>query len=175
MKINVKTCLELKGKTLPMEHTYELPQLLSRNKQLLEIGPVHFSGQGEMQSGIFAVKGTVSGSYTLSCSRCLSELQIEFSTDLEERFNIQAKLSQKLEGEDDDEIHEVVGQEFDLLPYIENEVVISIPYFPSCESEELCKSNLPQEGKDWSILDSEKKEERIDPRLADLAKFFKQD
>jgi uncharacterized protein len=174
MRIDVRTCLELKGKPLPLEQSYELPQLIERNKQLLRINRVHFEGQGVMQSGILVVKGELTGSYTLACSRCLTGLEVEFAQDFEEHFNIQAKVSGLTEGEEND-IHEVVGQEIDLLPHIEEEVLVSIPFVPLCESEEKCKENLPQEGKDWNVLTEQDEKERIDPRLADLAKFFDQD
>ena len=171
MKLFVKNILELKGKTLPFEHTYDLPQLTKRNKQLISIGPVHFIGQGVMEAGIFVAKGELSGEYTLACSKCLADLKVEFSQHFEERFNVQAKLLPLTE-EEEDEIHEVVGTEIDLLPYIENEVLLSIPFFPACEFEHECRNNLPLEGKDWSLLTEENKSNKIDPRLADLAKFF---
>jgi uncharacterized protein len=174
MKIDVRTCLELKGKPLSLEHTYELPQLPERNKQLLQIKPVHFVGKGEMQSGIFTVKGELTGTYILACSRCLANLEVDFTQDFEEHFNIQAKLSELTEGEETD-IHEVIGQEIDLVPHIEEEILMSIPFVPLCESEEKCMANLPQEGKDWNVLTEQNKNERIDPRLADLAKFFDQE
>jgi uncharacterized protein len=176
MKIDVRTCLELKGKPLSLEHTYELPQLPERNKQLLHIKPVHFVGKGEMQSGVFIVQGELSGTYILACSRCLTDLEVKFTHDFEEHFNIKAKLSDPDEDEEEEkDIHEVIGQEIDLLPHIEEEILMSIPFVPLCESEEKCVGNLPQEGKDWNVLTEQNKNERIDPRLADLAKFFDQD
>lgn len=174
MIIDVRKCLELKGQTLALEHTYELPQLPKRNKQLLQIEPVHFIGQGEMQAGILAVTGKLSGTYTLACSRCLSDLKSNFTQEVEERFNIQSKLNGQPEDDEESEIHEVVGQEIDLLPYIEEAILMSIPFVPLCEEDEECKNNLPQEGTNWTLLTEDGKNERIDPRLADLAKFFDQ-
>jgi len=174
MIINVKQCLESKGKELTLEHSYELPQLIQRNKQILSLSPILFTGKGQMQSGIFAIHGTLTGSITVSCSRCLGELSIPIQQTVEERFNIQAKLGTAEENEEQ-EIHEVVGQEIDLLPYIENEVLLALPTFPVCESEEVCKDNLPQEGKDWNVLTEQMKKDKVDPRLADLAKYFDQE
>lgn len=174
MIIDVRKCLELKGQSLALEHTYKLPQLLTRNKQLLQIKPVHFVGQGEMQAGILAVTGTLSGTFTLACSRCLSDIESEFSQEVEERFNIHAKLDGLPEDDEESDIHEVVGQEIDLLPYIEEAVMVSIPFVPLCSEDEECKKNLPQEGKNWTLLTEEGNKDRIDPRLADLAKFFDQ-
>lgn len=172
MIIDVRKCLELKGHSLALEHTYELPQLLARNKQLLQIKPVHFVGQGDMQAGILAVKGELTGTYTLACSRCLTDVESEFTQEIEERFNIHAKFVGEPEDDEETEIHEVVGQEIDLLPYIEEAIVVSIPFVPLCPDDEECKRSMPQEGKSWAVLTEEGNKDRIDPRLADLANFF---
>ncbi|WP_025028045.1 YceD family protein [Caldalkalibacillus mannanilyticus] len=173
MIINVKQCLELKGKELPLKHTYELAQLTQRNKQLLSVSPIQFEGQGQMQSGVFVIKGTLQGTCIVACSRCLGDVNLSILQELEERFNIQAKLG-TIEENEEQEIHEVIGQEINLTPYVENEVLLSIPSFPVCRSEEECKNHLPQEGKDWNVLTEKMKQDKIDPRLADLAKFFDQ-
>lgn len=168
MEINVHTLLHLKGKKLPLEQNYELLQLEERNKQILQVGPVKFEGFGEMSAGIFSVKGNVTGSCILACSRCLAEMEHSFNQDFEERFNIDSNISVL---DEDEDIHQIEGNQIDLLPFIEDEVLVSLPYIPLCPTDD-CKSDLPKEGKNWNLITDKTSESKIDPRLADLAKFF---
>lgn len=177
MKISVKNCFELKGKTMALEHTYELPQLVERNKQLLSVSPVYFQAKGTMEAGLFVVKGELKGEYFLACSRCLTEVQTPFELSFEERFLLtkhQGLLEDGMEEEWED-IHSVEGQEIDLQPYIEDEILMSIPFIPVCASEQECSSNRLVEGKDWTVLTDETKRNKVDPRLAELAKLLDQD
>lgn len=170
MRIPIQTCLNLQGKTMPVKETYEMPHLSQFHKQLESVGRVTLEGKGYMQAGIFVVQGMLSGSYTLNCSRCLGELEVPFTQPFEERFNIDSPLATE---DDNEEIaHEVEGNIIVLTPYVEEEVLVSIPFIPVHESEDVCEQYLPQEGKGWTIITETEKEEKVDPRLADLAKFF---
>ncbi|GAA0364416.1 YceD family protein [Bacillus horti] len=178
MKIEKKSCFELKGKQMTLEHTYELPHLVEQNKQLLALSPAKFSGKGEMEAGLFIVKGVIVGQYTLPCSRCLTDVIYDYEQDIEELFSLQPSILQIETEEDEDdlteEIHPVHGQEIDLTPYIEEEILMSIPFVPTCQSKEECEANQVLEGTGWSVLTEEMKKNKIDPRLADLAKLFDQ-
>ncbi|WP_202076921.1 YceD family protein [Caldalkalibacillus salinus] len=178
MKIPVRQCLETKTEPMTLEHHYDLPDLVHRHQQLEALSPVHFKGEGEMQAGLFVVKGELKGQYTLTCSRCLSANESDFTQPFEERYNIEAHVTDDEKDELED-IHDVEGQYVDLQPQIEEEIIMSIPFIPVCESEEACKNNALREGQNWSYEDDrlteEDKKDKIDPRLADLAKFFDED
>ena len=78
MKINVYTVCHLNGKKLPLEETYQLPQL-RRHKQILKtLVLLTFKGVGEMSGSIFIVRGELSGTYILTCSSCLAETEHTF-------------------------------------------------------------------------------------------------
>lgn len=170
MKIDIRASLSLKGQPKQLEHTYDMKHLIQVNSQLLEISPTYFKGTGRMQAGLFLVKGEISGEYTLSCSRCLSELAQEFTQEIEERFHIDDRPV--VNQQENEEIHEVIGSYIELDPWIEEAVMISIPLFPTCATLEECRNNLPQQGKHWSVQSEQHKKNQIDPRLAKLAQFF---
>lgn len=171
MKIPVHDCLHYSGNALPLEKTYERPNVPDWHEHLLHISPVHFQGEGRLQNGVFIVKGTITGEYTLMCSKCLSEMGVPFSRELEEHFNIDA-INSKRDAVELEEVHDVDGNIIDLLPYIVEEILVSIPFAPACESVQQCRQNLPYEGKNWRLVTETEQVDKVDPRLADLAKFF---
>lgn len=168
MIINVYTLYKLNGKKLPLEETYHLAQLTRRHKQILKMGPTTFKGVGEMSGSIFIVRGELSGTYILSCSRCLAEAEHTFCEAIEERFNLEP--NQPL-GDQEDDIQQVEGNMIDLLPIVEEEVLLSVPNTPICPNG-TCQNELPTEGAGWSLIDEQMYKDTIDPRLADLTKFF---
>jgi len=177
MIINLRDSSNLKGQTLSLSHTYELPHLVKRNKQLVSITPIQFQGQGKMEAGLFVVEGELKGEYTLACSRCLEDVHYPFEHRFEEKFALSqhhVQQSDKELGDEWEDIHPVTGQEIDLQPYIEEEILMSIPFIPVCASEEQCSLNQLVEGKDWTVLTDEIKRNKVDPRLADLAKLLDQ-
>ncbi|WP_188622496.1 YceD family protein [Caldalkalibacillus thermarum] len=175
MKIPTHRILHLAGKSLPLHETYDMGALTERHKQLLSIRPVEFNGEGYLASGLFVVKGTVKGEYTLSCSRCLAELERSFNQSFEERFDLHPEQHRFNEDDEQEDIHPVHENMLDLTPYIEQQVLLSIPFIPACEDEASCRANMLQEGKDWSIAREEEQKEKVDPRLAELAKLLKKD
>jgi uncharacterized protein len=170
MKISVKQCLNLRDKVLPLSFMFEMPQLKQRNKELIHLSPIQFNGQGRMASALFRISGSLSGEFTLPCARCLKSVTLPFTCSIEELFNIQASQSMLLETED--EIHEVIGHDIDLTPYVEEVFLVNIPYSISCQSQEACE--VPQKGSGWSLSEKQETKESVDPRLAELAKFFDQ-
>lgn len=169
MKISLHKVRHLDGHKLPLEESYQLPRLVERNKDLVDIGLVHFKGFGEMSGSLFVVKGILTGTLTLICSRCLAETKHSFHQQVEERFNIDPTYSFN-QSEEEEEIHQVETNEIDLLPMIEEQVLLAIPTIPTCIGE--CTNQLPSEGPGWSVIDEQEKKNKIDPRLAELQKFF---
>ncbi|MDQ0339200.1 uncharacterized protein J2S00_001986 [Caldalkalibacillus uzonensis] len=175
MKIPTHRILHLADQSLPLHETYDMSALTERHKQLLSIGPVEFNGEGYLESGLFVIKGEVKGEYILTCSRCLRELEKSFSQAVEERFDLNPE-QHRFNGDDEQEdIHPVHENVLDLTPYIEQQVLLSIPFIPACEDEATCQENMLQEGKGWSIAREEEQQEKVDPRLAELAKLLNKD
>jgi uncharacterized protein len=165
-----------------IDETLELPDLPKRHDHLLSINQVRFKGSGKWHNGLIRIHGQISGNYTLSCARCLAKLSVDFSEPLEELFNVEATRTslEMLDEEERDEMHEVEGNVIDLQPYIEQKIIVTIPFAPACHSPEKCAQNLPQEGKDWSIISEQEQKQKqeqpkVDPRLAKLAEFNRED
>lgn len=102
---------------------------------------------------------------TLPCSRTLAPVKFPFEVKTTEVF----KLNQWVAADEDAEFHEPEGDIIDLIPYVKQAILLEIPI--QIFSEGL-KGEAPDSGEDWELLTEENKKQRIDPRLADLAKFF---
>lgn len=162
---------DLGGKPLALSETLDLHRVLKRkNADLVSVSPIAFDGEAEYLAGLYTVNGTISGEVTVSCSRCLKEVRYPLALSFDESFIPQ---DSEIELEDDGDIHRVDEETVTLDPYIEEEILLNLPYVPLCD--EACKGLCPECGKDRNETDCGCRTERIDPRLADLAKFFEQE
>jgi uncharacterized protein len=113
------------------------------------------------------VRGTVSVDIEQRCSRCLDPVKQLLRIPFQETFTLSAKAA-----EQDDELNLVQEEKVTLDPYVEEAVQLGIPYIPLCD--EACQGLCPVCGKNRNTEGCGCKQEKIDPRLAGLADFFKQ-
>ena len=83
----------------------------------------------------------------------------------------------KLRGNEDEDIHYIDGEVIDMKPVLEELILLEIPMQVFKEDSE----GHVQSGKNWSYStdedvarQKENDEQKVDPRLADLAKYFDQ-
>jgi uncharacterized protein len=151
-------------------HTHEsveLPNLVKENPQITALGPIDVDVRARVVSDTLTVNGHISGPVTFRCSRCLTAFRDELSADFTEQF-VRASAN---ELDEDDERNPVEGDAIDLDPYIEQEIQLAMPFTPICK--ESCAGLCPVCGIDRNEHVCECNTERIDPRLADLAKLLK--
>ncbi|PNB77236.1 hypothetical protein C1X30_29560, partial [Pseudomonas sp. FW305-BF6] len=72
---------------------------------------------------------------------------------------------------EDENFHILEGDVLDLTPVIEEIILAEIPLQVFAEDTE-GKETAPTSGTDWEVREHVEKEQKIDPRLAGLAKFF---
>ncbi|MCF6095039.1 YceD family protein [Microaerobacter geothermalis] len=164
--ITVSQLLQLKGKPLSIKEEFDLSGLAKSNKEIISISPVFFEGESGVQADIIMIKGTVSGQAELSCSRCLTPFTFLFHLPFSESFH------QGIRGDWDDEVevHQLKDDRIELSPYIEEKIILSLPFIPICKEE--CLGLCPQCGKNKNLESCECKMEKIDPRWAGLAALF---
>jgi uncharacterized protein len=102
----------------------------------------------------------------LVCSRCLTRYCQSLRIPFHESFTKNPDEA----NQDDEDIVVVTEDRVDLVPYIEEAVLLAFPMAPVCEEE--CKGLDPVTGSNLNVYPAEKPPERIDPRLAALADFF---
>lgn len=164
MKWTIQQLNVLKNKGLQFDETIDISDLKHVNREIKEISTVNVKGKASFVNRSITFFLDISGEMTLPCSRTLADVHFPFHIETTEVF----KLDQWASSEDD-ELHEPEGDIIDLVPYVKQAILLEIPI--QIFSEGL-KGEAPESGEDWEFLTEENKKQRIDPRLADLAKFF---
>jgi uncharacterized protein len=111
------------------------------------------------------VSGTITMDVEQNCSRCLEPVKQSLDIPFQEAFTQSSKAA-----EEDDNLLLVTEDKIELKPYIEETVLLELPYIPLCDED--CKGLCPVCGTNRNVNPCACKQEKIDPRLAGLADFF---
>lgn len=117
------------------------------------------------------VTGKLFAELDMSCSRCLKPLKRKVDIDFEETFKRIDTPEEEGQNEEEDDIWLIADDQVDLNPYIEEALLLNLPYAAVCKED--CKGLCPSCGTDLNERDCDCEKERIDPRLAALGDFFK--
>ncbi|KMK77103.1 YceD family protein [Alkalihalobacillus pseudalcaliphilus] len=160
-----------KQKPLIFKETIELSELKELEKDIRAVAPVQLQGQIDYVKNFITFSFNLQTELTLPCSRTLVDVPLSIDKDVVERFQLEGFDSFQIDEERlDDDVHSVEGHQIDLKPYVMEQILLEIPMQIFADVVEEPKA--PKEGKDWEIVTEEDLNNRIDPRLADLAKFF---
>lgn len=109
----------------------------------------------------------IEGEMILPCSRTLVDVAHQFSFDVTEIFTSNIE---DIDFKEETNVHEIVGDNIDLRPLIEENIILETPYRVFSDEKMIDK------GKGWEFhtedLLKEKKENEIDPRLSKLRQFL---
>lgn len=142
-----------------------------KDRGILSISEISFSGEGTYSPRKITVTGELRFDAVLSCSRCLTPIEQSFTIPIEESFVWKGEGVQS-EADLDEGVHLYEGDEIDLIPPLEEWVYLTLPLYPLCKSD--CKGLCPVCGTNRNEKECGCNQEKIDPRLAGLAKFFEQ-
>ncbi|GIN74388.1 DNA-binding protein [Bacillus sp. J14TS2] len=145
-------------------------ELMNRNPDIREASLIEVKGNIQVDSERATFHLQLNGHLVLPCSRTLVDTDYPIDIFSTEVFSLQRS---EVPGEDIDEfVHEPENGVVDLLPVIEELILVDIPI--QVFSEEALAS-AKQSGKDWNVMtedeyEAEKqKNKKVDPRLAGLA------
>ena len=110
---------------------------------------------------------SIKGHLILPCSRTLVDVNYPIDVETTETFLLNGSIYER-----EEEVHQVKGDVIDLMPIINEILLLEVPMqvFAKDRTEE----GAPQSGKDWEVIHEQEKKDKVDPRLAGLAKFFDQ-
>ena len=112
------------------------------------------------------VSGTARGRATGECGRCLDQIDRDIEVDLQELFVYPGKTP---EGEEDEEdLHELVGDLIDLEPVLRDAVVPALPFQPVCRED--CPGLCSECGAHLAD-DPDHHHDVVDPRWAALGQL----
>lgn len=164
--INQLNQLVHKG-TITIDEVVDVSDIKELDKTIREISPVHVTGRGDLSSTKITFHLTISGNMILPCSRTLVDVKFPFEIDTTETF----LLRQTSDFETEEDVHQVQGEIVDLIPIIKENILLEIPIQIFCDDSN-SENAAPLSGKDWELITEDDKKNKIDPRLAGLAKFF---
>jgi uncharacterized protein len=117
--------------------------------------------------GVLAT-GTVTGTVTGECGRCLTGFTDELAVDFVELFAYPNSATE--ETTDPDEVPRLEGDHLDLEPVVRDAVVLSLPLTPLCRPD--CGGLCPECGERLDDLPEDHAHVQLDPRWAALAERF---
>ena len=114
------------------------------------------------------VSGSIAGTWTIRCARCLTERTEPFSVEVQELFTTQERATD-LDDDLDDDVYTLVEDEIDLEQLIRDVVGVEMPFAPLCRPDclglcEICGGNRN--------LGECPGHETLDPRFAVLAELL---
>jgi uncharacterized protein len=162
--------LTSKGKTKSFDERMEIGKLIEGRGDVLSAGPLHIELQARGEEQIAVVEGRLTVELEMACSRCLNPVKEHIEIPFAERFaHIPDK--DKDDDEEDEDVSVVQDDKVDLTPYVEQALLLALPYAPLCSED--CKGLCQECGKDLNLGECGCSRVRIDPRLAGLKDFFK--
>ncbi len=128
------------------------------------VSSLRFFGEANNQSDSIHLIGTVSGTLTAPCARCLASVEDHFTAEV--HYPVVTS-----EDESEEEVLLAEGQKIDLISLMQETVLTEMPLRLLCKED--CKGLCPKCGKDLNTGMCSCEHKEIDPRLQGLADFFK--
>lgn len=173
MKWSIHQLSKYRQKGIPIDTEIRLDEVKERNHDIRDISPVHLKGHCSVGNSEMTCQFTMTATLTLPCARTWEDVEYPLEVETVEVFSW---ADPELRGGDDGDIHYVDGEVIDLKSVLEELILLEVPIQVFKEGTE----GTVQGGKDWSYSTDEEvsqtvnDEPKVDPRLAELAKFFDQ-
>jgi len=169
MNIKLADLERRNGEPLPFKATLNEVDLKSRHHEIRSMTPVEAEGEAVQLGNLYYVTGKMKADVNFICARCLNPFTHHAAVSFSETF---APEDDPVLGEDEDsDILPLEGDEIELDALLQEDFLLAMPTFPLCEDD--CKGLCPTCGVNRNEVACSCKNERIDPRLAGLADFFK--
>ena len=127
------------GTMQELQRTTVLPEDLGTEVIAIKAGsPVEIDVRLESVVEGVLVTGSVSGTATGACVRCLDPVELDVAGPFQELFASAARAAHHHEvgaDSDEDEVHELVGDLIDLEPVLRDAVVPTLPFQPVCRQD----------------------------------------
>lgn len=150
------------------EETVDIAEIKERDSEIRDVSPLHLHGICDLRNGDVIFSLTMKGKVILPCARTLVDVPFTFEENVVEVFSESPNYGEE---EEENEIHQIDGEIIDLMPLIQENVLLAIPYRVFSEDEEAIKAT-PAKGNGWEYLLEDdyldQQEKAIDPRLQKL-------
>jgi len=176
MKWVIHQLSKYREKGLTLDEYVNLDNVKERNQDVREISPVHVKGHCTFGAAQMTCHFHLSGTLILPCAGTWEDVEYPFEIESEEVFNWSETAIANAQAYDN--FHVVEGDVINVDPVLEELVLLEIPLQVYKEGADQFRH---EGGAGWSYTTDEELEDtkdndepKLDPRLADLAKYFDQ-
>ncbi|MEI5906060.1 YceD family protein [Bacillus spongiae] len=167
---------KFRDKGLHLDEKVSVEEVKDIQPDIRSISPISVTGRADISSDKVTFHLHLSGEMILPCSRTLSDVYFPIDISTNETFLLRPS---DYVGSEEEEVHMIQGDVIDLKPVIQELIVLEVPM--QVFSDKVVEEELPS-GRNWNLVvdenittPSSSSEKKVDPRLADLAKFFDKD
>lgn len=175
MKWSIFELQKYRNEGILLEEVINMDELREVDKTIRKVSPIKVAGHVDIGANKFTFHLHITGQLTLPCSRTL--LDVNFPIDIKtiETFVNLPYDERQEEDYDEFDFNYVEGNTIDLRDIIKELLIIEIPMQVYSDNVNEAEA-APQSGDGWEVVDSEEEQpDKIDPRLADLAKLLEKD
>lgn len=168
MKWSVQQLQSLQEKGLHLDELVDFSEVKKVDSEIREITPVRVKGEASVTRNSVTFQLEIAGSMTLPCARTLNDVEYPFTMKATEVF----QLNDWATFEDEEEVHPLKENMIDLVPYVQERILLEKPLRVFSDKEE---GPAPKSGSGWELKtvdDQEQEKAKVDPRLKELEKFF---
>jgi uncharacterized protein len=169
MKWTISQLQKYRNKDFPVDETVRVDEIKEVDSSIRDVSPMHITGRVDISATKVTFHLRIEGYLILPCSRTLVDVNFPVNVETTETFLLGTPEYET----EEEEVHQLKGDVIDLMPVIREILLLEIPIQVFCEDDE-SKDGAPQSGKDWEVIHEKEKQQKVDPRLAGLAKFFEQ-
>ena len=163
-----------KGLKATVQEKLDVSGLFKGRADVIAAGPLHVSLEVIGNEGFVTVSGELTIDLELACSRCLDKVEEHTVIPYFEQFKPASheKADELSEEDEDDEFVEVTTEKLDLQPFLEEALLVFMPFAPLCDKD--CKGLCQSCGENLNERTCDCKHEKIDPRFEALKDLFKE-
>ena len=165
MQIDITKVLKIIDKPFSISFSEAWPSLGIGAEEIVFKKPVTFEGTLTNKVDYLLLQGVITSSYTRACGRCLDEFETPLQAQVEEKF-----YSTKSEVEDDGGVNYYEGNELDIVPQIQEQIIFNTAISGLCNED--CKGLCPQCGSNLNKTSCKCVSDQVDPRLQVLSKLL---
>lgn len=166
MKIDVSKIVKAEGASQSVSVEILFDKIEFNGQEFLFTSPMRVEGIIKNAGGNLYLDAQVHTEFKTSCARCLKEITEEFAFDVNEVFT-QGEINA------DSVFLPIVSNTVDLASAVEENFCTSVPFVFLCSED--CKGLCHTCGKDLNEGECDCENDDIDPRLAGLKAFLKND
>lgn len=163
MVMNLKQVFEFSGESVDIVYDMDLNDYELFNSNPF-VSPVEIRGRVYNAAGVVTISYSVTFRLELSCDRCLTELERDFSYDFKE-------IIVNEENPENDNYIGALNYELDIDDLVTTDILLSLPHKILCKED--CKGLCFKCGADLNRTTCQCDTKEVDPRLAVLGELLK--